>query len=153
MNFGPHALYIDGTADRAFRQWGIRFSGNRPNFSNAAYFVRNGRRLPLVETLAKEGVYKLIMSTDADRSRGHLEDWLLENSLPENAARLIRSTVRLTTYCAEPKCIAAGAAIRQVQPAFSRGALYLDGGWGTLVSGLVEKAASLGIRLETQCTS
>jgi hypothetical protein len=149
MNFGPHALYIDGTADRTFRQWRIRFSGNRPDFSNLAYFVRNGQRLPFLEALAKEGISKLIMSTDIDRTRGHIEDWLLENCLSEHAAQLIRSMVRLTTYCAEPKVIAADAAIRQMQLAFSKSALYLNGGWGTLVSGLMEKAASLGIQFET----
>jgi phytoene dehydrogenase-like protein len=149
MNFGVHALYIDGTADRTFRQWGIRFSGNRPNFSSLAYFVRNGQRLPFLEALAKEGISKLIMSTDVDRTRGHFEDWLIENCLSEHAAQLMRSMVRLTTYCAEPKCIAADAAIRQMQLAFSKGALYLNGGWGTLVSGLMEKAASLGIQFET----
>jgi phytoene dehydrogenase-like protein len=152
MNFGPHALYIDGTADRTFRQWGIRFSGNRPNFGSLAYFVCNGQRLPFLETLAKEGIYKLIMSTDVNRAQGHLEDWLLENSLSEHTAQLIRSMLRLTTYCAEPKCIAADAAIRQMQLAFSKGVLYLNGGWGTLVSGLMEKAASLGIQLETDAS-
>ena len=149
MNFGPHALYLDATADRTFRQWGIRFSGTRPNFSNLAYFVRNGQRLPFLETLAKEGISKLIMSTDVDRSRGCFDDWLLENCLSEHAAQLMRSMVRLTTYCAEPKCIAADAAIRQMQLAFSKPVLYLNGGWGTLVSGLMEKAVSLGIQLET----
>lgn len=149
MNFGPHALYTDGTADRTFRQWGIRFSGTRPDFSNRAYFVRNGQRLPFLEAIAKEGIRELIMSTDADRTRGHFEDWLLENCLSENAAQLIRSMLRLTTYCTEPKCIAADAAIRQMQLAFSKSVLYLNGGWGTLVSALLEKAASLGIQLET----
>ena len=152
MNFGPHALYIDGTADRTFRQWGIRFSGNRPNFTNRAYFVRNGQRLPFLEALAKEGISELIMSTDVDRARGHIEDWLLENCLSEHAAQLIRSMVRLTTYCAEPKVIAADAAIRQMQMAFSKGVLYLNGGWGTLVYALMEKAASLGIQLETNAS-
>jgi phytoene dehydrogenase-like protein len=149
MNFGVHALYIDGPADRTFRQWGIRFSGNRPDFSSLAYFVRNGQRLPFLEALAKEGISKLIMSTDVDRTRGHFEDWLLENCLSEHAAQLMRTMLRLTTYCVEPKCIAADAAIRQMQLAFSKGALYLDGGWGTLVSGLMEKAASLGVQFET----
>src|SRR5215472_8919176 len=114
MNLGPHALYIDGTADRTFRRWGIKFSGNRPDFSNLAYFVRNGQRLRFLETLAKEGISKLIMSTDVDRTRGNFEDWLLENCLSEHAAQLMRSMVRLTTYCAEPKVIAADAAIRQM---------------------------------------
>jgi phytoene dehydrogenase-like protein len=149
MNFGPHALYTDGSADRTFRQWGIRFSGNRPDFTSRAYFIRNGQRLPFLEALAKEGISKLILSTDVDRTRGHFEDWLLENRLSEHAAQLMRSMVRLTTYCAEPKCIAADAAIRQMQLPFSKPVLYLNGGWGTLVSGLVEKAASLGIQFET----
>jgi len=149
MNFGPHALYIDGTADRTFRRWGIRFSGNRPNFSNLAYFVQNGQRLPFLQTLATEGIPKLIMSTGVDRTRGNFEDWLLENCLSEHAAQLMRSMVRLTTYCAEPKVIAADAAIRQMRLAFSKPVLYLNGGWGTLVSGLMEKAVSLGIQLET----
>lgn len=149
MNFGPHALYIDGTADRTFRQWRIRFSGNRPNFNNLAYIICNGQRVPFVETLAKEKIYKLIMSTDLDRVGGNLEDWLLGNCMSERAAQLIRSMVRLTTYSAEPTCIAADAAIRQMQLAFSKGVLYLDGGWGTLVSGLIEKAISLGVQFQT----
>jgi phytoene dehydrogenase-like protein len=152
MNFGPHALYTDGAAERTFRQWGIGFSGNRPNFSSLAYFINNGQRLPLIETLEKEGIRKLIMSTDADRTRGSVEDWLLENCLSEHAAQVHRGTVRLTTFCAEPKRMPADAAVRQMQLAFSKGVLYLDGGWGTLVSGLMEKAASLGVRLETNAS-
>lgn len=149
MNFGPHALYIDGTADRTFRQWGIGFSGSRPNFNNSAYFVCNGQRVPFVETLAKENIYTLVMSTDVNRVWGNLEDWLLGNCASEHAAQLIRNIVRLTTYCVEPTCIAADAAIRQMQRAFSKGVLYLDGGWGTLVSGLMEKAVSLGVQFQT----
>jgi phytoene dehydrogenase-like protein len=41
------------------------------------------------------------------------------------------------------------AALRQVQLAFSKEVLYLDGGWGTLVAGLTEKGKSLGVHLET----
>lgn len=149
MNYGPHALYTDGNADRTFRQWGIRFSGNRPNFSNSAYLVCNGQRLPFLETLAKEKISQLIMSADANRVRGSIEDWLLENCGSEHAAQLMRSMVRVTSYCVEPACMAADAAIRQMQLAFSKGVLYLDGGWGTLVSGLVEKAVSLGIQFQT----
>ncbi|HKV03722.1 MAG TPA: FAD-dependent oxidoreductase [Candidatus Acidoferrales bacterium] len=152
MNFGPHALYTGGAADRTFRRWGIRYSGNRPDFSNEAYFVLNGQRLPFLETLAKEGISKLIMSTDADRTQGRFEDWLREKSLSDEAAELMRAMVRLTTYCTDMKCIAADAAIRQMQLAFAKGVLYLDGGWGTLVSALKEKAASLGVQLETNAS-
>src|SRR5215469_1227852 len=51
LNFGPHALYTGGAAESTFRQWGIRFSGNRLSLGDSSYFVAAGKKLPFIGML------------------------------------------------------------------------------------------------------
>lgn len=53
--------------------------------------------------------------------------------------------VRVMTYSADLTQLSARAALDQFRLATRQGVLYLDGGWQTLVAGLVERAQSLGV--------
>jgi phytoene dehydrogenase-like protein len=145
LNFGPHALYCGGPAESTFRQWSIKFSGNRLSLADSSYFVSAGEKLPFISTLAGSGVPKLLATVNADSIEGSLNDWLQAESLPVDTQTLICALVRLTAYCTEPEKISARAAIRQLQLGFSKGVLYLDHGWATLADGLVKKGRILGI--------
>lgn len=145
LNFGPHALYSGGTAESIFRQWGIHFSGNRLSLTDSSYFVAAGEKLPFIGTLARSGIHKLLTAVNANSIEGSLKDWFEVASLSPDTQRLMSALVRLTAYCTEPERISARAAINQLQLAFSKGVVYLDHGWETLVHGLVEKGRKLGI--------
>lgn len=145
LNFGPHALYSGGAAESTFREWGIHFSGNRFSPTDSSYFVAGGEKLPFIDTLASSGIRKLLTAVNTDRIEGSLRDWVELESLPPDIQRLTYALLRVTTYCTEPERISARAAIRQLQRAFSTGALYLDHGWGTLAHELVKKGRNLGI--------
>jgi phytoene dehydrogenase-like protein len=152
LNFAPHALYVDGSADATFRQWGIKFSGKRPSLKDLAYFILTGEKRPFIETLADAAIPKLLMSTDISHTAGSFEEWVARNVQSEHGSQLLRSLLRLATYCAHPELMNARAVIRQLQLAFSKGVLYLDEGWETLVRGLVAKGDSLGIYFESDTT-
>jgi phytoene dehydrogenase-like protein len=149
LNFGPHALYAGAPAESTFREWGINFSGNRPTFTDSSYFVAQREKLPFTPTLASSGLHKFLTAVNADSIQGSLKDWLEVESWPADTQTLICALVRLTSYCTEPERISARAAIRQLQWAFSKGALYLDHGWETLTQGLVKKAIALGVEFQT----
>jgi phytoene dehydrogenase-like protein len=55
--------------------------------------------------------------------------------------------VRVSTYSADLRQLSAGAALDQFRLATRQGVLYLDGGWQTLIAGLVERAQSLGVEI------
>jgi phytoene dehydrogenase-like protein len=54
---------------------------------------------------------------------------------------------RLATYTNDSEIQSAGAALSQLQMAISGGVIYLDGGWQTLVNGLVAAAQEAKVRI------
>jgi phytoene dehydrogenase-like protein len=148
MNFGPHALYLDGPAECTFRRWGIDFSGTRLSLKELSYLIIGGEKRPFIDTIADAGIARLLTATDPHAS-GTFDEWLARNVQSQEIRQLLCCLVRLTTYCAQPEFISARAALQQMQLAFSKGVWYLDGGWGTLVEGLIKKARSLNVHMET----
>jgi phytoene dehydrogenase-like protein len=59
------------------------------------------------------------------------------------------AAMRIATYTNAPDLMSAGAAIRQLQLAFAKGVLYLDGGWQTIVDGLLDAARNAAVEIET----
>ena len=149
MNFGPHALYLDGPADATFRRWGIDFSGTRLSLKDLSYLIIRGEKRPFIDTIADAGIARLLTATDPRHASGNFDEWLARNVQSQEICELLCCLIRLTTYCAQPEFISARAALQQMQLAFSKGVLYLDGGWGTLVEGLIKKARSLNVHMET----
>jgi phytoene dehydrogenase-like protein len=149
MNFGPHALYLDGPADSTFRRWGIRFSGTRLSLKELSYLIIGGEKRPVIDTLADAGIATLLTATDPRQALGNFDEWLAGNVHSQEICQLLCCLVRLTTFCAQPEFISARAALQQMQLAFSKPVWYLDGGWGTLVEELIKKARSLKVHMET----
>lgn len=76
-------------------------------------------------------------------------DWIDRRLDSPPSRQLLRALVRLTTYCLDDD-LDAGAAVAMLQKG-AEGALYLDGGWQTLVDGLRHAARENGARLRTSC--
>jgi phytoene dehydrogenase-like protein len=93
------------------------------------------RRLPTIDAAAADGV--------------PLAAWMSANVRHPAVADLLYTFFRVATYSNVPDLMDAGAALRPLQLALGRGVLYLDGGWQTLVDGLLERAGEAGVRVVT----
>lgn len=60
---------------------------------------------------------------------------------------LLKMLCRVATYTNDSEVQSAGAALSQLQMAISGGVIYLDGGWQTLVNGLVAVAQDAKVRI------
>ncbi len=160
FNTGPHALY-DDQAVEVLRDLGVTWSGNRPVQKGAVGLVGNAvHPLPRdVVSLATSSLLSVparleaaqwmtrIGRVDPSEVR-HLtvRAWLDQEVRCPEMRRLLQALMRLSTFCNDPERQSAGAAIEQFQLG-GRGVYYLDGGWQTLVDGLVGAAKAAGVEI------
>jgi phytoene dehydrogenase-like protein len=78
-----------------------------------------------------------------------MQAWIGRQTSSPRVGQLVAALTRLSTYATDLDLLDAGAALRQLQLALRESVLYLDGGWETVVSGLAEKARSLGVVIHT----
>jgi phytoene dehydrogenase-like protein len=69
-----------------------------------------------------------------------VQEWLDKNIHDKNLADIIKTILRLNTYGNDPDIQSIGSAFRQLYLASLGGTMYLDGGWQTLVDGLLNAA-------------
>ena len=145
FNLGPHALYAEGPAHRALLELGVEVSGHPPRLGGLtlrggktsllpvgpASLLRTrllgwGEKLELARWLA--GLASL---DSAPLAEVPAKEWL-EGTFRGAAAReLVGALLRLSSYCDAPDA-SAGLLVWQLQQAFARGVLYVDGGWASL---------------------
>ncbi|HET7644013.1 MAG TPA: FAD-dependent oxidoreductase [Nitrososphaeraceae archaeon] len=76
-----------------------------------------------------------------------VQEWLDKNIQDKNLAEIIKTILRLNTYGNDPDIHSAGSSFRQIYVGNSGGVMYLDGGWQTLVDGLVIAAKNAKARI------
>lgn len=76
-----------------------------------------------------------------------MQEWLDSNIKHEDVADMIKTLLRLNTYGNDPDIQSAGPAFHQLHVAIEGGTMYLNGGWQTLVDGLVTAAKDAGARI------
>jgi phytoene dehydrogenase-like protein len=164
FNLGPHALYAGGHGIAILREMGVPFNGTKPSASGAFAYARGAKHalpggfLSLVTT----GLFGLPAKLETARllagfgridttplSRVTMREWIDSNVRHAEVRQLVEALVRVATYSNDPERMSAGAAITQVQGALGGGVLYLDGGWQTLVDGLIAAATAAGVRIAT----
>jgi phytoene dehydrogenase-like protein len=162
FNLGPHALYRGGAAFGILRELGVEFQG-RPPATSSGFAIDRGAKhtLPVGPvSLLTSGLFGLGAKLEAARLLGgigkfdargverlSLREWAEREIRRDDARRLFHSIVRVSTYADDPERQSAGAAIAQLQSALASGALYLDGGWQTLVRGLRDSAEKEGVKI------
>lgn len=151
-NQGPHALYRAGAARAALRRWGVPISGHVPSLRGGELAVDGElRRAARPSTLGhdgRHGLRRLLSPGAAGRADGRTMSAWLDDELPAGRARdAAAALVRLTSYGGDLDHADAAALITQVHRA-TRGVLYLDGGWTSLVVGLTTVAQRHGVRIE-----
>ena len=164
FNLGPRALYVKGAGKEILDRLGVTYRGHRPPLKHGCVLV-NGE----LSTLPM-GLWSL-MSCPWMRWRERFEiagfmaglprinpgtlshistaQWLDQTFRFPMSRRLVEALLQLTTYCRDFDHLEARAAVKQLQIGLSSSVLYLDDGWGSLVTSLRELAIRAGVRIET----
>jgi phytoene dehydrogenase-like protein len=160
FNLGPHALYRAGQAATILHELGVSFTGKTPTLAGS-YAIHQGKPFALPLGLrglltsrlfgiaGKLEVFRLLAGLGKidTTSMQHLtlQDWLHQAIRLPEVRQFFEALVRLTTYTNAPERLSAGAALAQLQLAFS-GITYIDGGWQVLVEGLRQAAQAAGVQ-------
>ncbi len=162
LNQGPHALYRSGAGVDVLGRLGVGFSGSPPHPAASGYTEATGglARLPtsagsLVRSPAlgladKVRLARLLTTLPKRQGASFAEmsaaEWVASLGLSSRGAGVISALTRVATYAGDLDLVAADAAVAQLQLALE-GVIYLDGGWQSLVDGLVAAATSAGARV------
>jgi phytoene dehydrogenase-like protein len=161
FNIGPHALYRKMEGLRVLRELGVEPRGTQPALSGA-YVVKDGRSYELpagLRSLLTTSLFDWREKLEAGLFLGSLGNmdprplegltlgaWL-DRAVRRPAVRqLIEILVRTAAYADDPDHLSAAAALRQVKIALS-GALYVHGGWQTIVDDLQVRTQAPGARI------
>jgi phytoene dehydrogenase-like protein len=167
LNLGPHALIADGVAARTFRQWDIQLFGGDPaerGKGKCAVIVRGTELYPVVNNFASLTTSRMFSPRDKIELAGLLgfmthqdahisesaNEWLNRRVRSERVRQYLRMGIRTATYSLDFDQLSAKDALRQLALTIKPGVLYLNGGWQTLMDGLVRRATSLGVRIQTE---
>lgn len=162
FNQGAHALYRNGFLDGALQDLGVKVTGNPPDFGSG-FFVEGStlHRAPfsaaaiasttLLDDAGKNELASLLrrlVSDPLDVAPGTpLNAALAALSSSPRVRSVIATMVRLTSIVHAPAAADGRALLDQLRGALTRKALYLDGGWSTIVDGLQAVCLRLGVAL------
>ena len=71
-----------------------------------------------------------------------MQEWIDRNIHDADANAMMKAIIRLTTYANDPDIQSAGSALHQIHLYKLGGVMYLDGGWQTIVDGLLTVATN-----------
>jgi phytoene dehydrogenase-like protein len=166
FNQGAHALYRGGFLDNVLHDLGVAVTGTVPDLT-AGFFVNDNKLHQAPYSAA--GLASTTLLSDAeksemasvfrrllDRSTGtppgtSLQDALAALSQSSRVRSVLAAMVRLTSIVHAPKAAEGLALLDQLSAALTRRALYLDGGWGTMIDGLRSACVALGACLRSGC--
>jgi len=165
FNQGPHALFLTDAADSILKEIGITFTGGNAGGKGKSYLISGGRKheVPgdygswlssgkgdgtLVETNGSR-FFKSPTEMDFLQLEGvTVQEWLDKNIHDTNDAEIIKAILRLNTYGNDPEIQSIGSALRQIYVSSrAGGVIYVDGGWQTLVDGLLTVAKNANARI------
>jgi len=165
LNQGPHALFLTDSADSILKEIGITFTGGIAAGKGKSYLIIGGEKREisggydswlssgksdgtLVET---DGSQFFRSPTEMDFSQLEgvtVKEWLEKNFQDTNDAEIIKAILRLNTYGNDPEIQSIGSALRQIYVSSrAGGVMYVDGGWQTLVDGLLTVAKNANARI------
>ena len=157
LNLGPHALYRKGPAESALLDLGVALSGRTP--PPQGLVLRGGELLsmpggpctwatsPAIAGARTEVATALagIVAGRCPAADQTFEAWL-QGHRHDATRDLLRGLARVSTYGNHPG-LSAAACVGQIRSAIRHSVRYLDGGWGSLVQGLVDASTAAGVDL------
>jgi phytoene dehydrogenase-like protein len=161
FNQGAHAIYLGGIAEHVLSELGVRYSGSPPILNK--FLALDGGRLHLlpadVASVFKTTLFGLGAKIElahifsslkhmklADFHNVSLRDWLEQQVRHPQVRQFILAAARLATYSNAPDMLP----VSIIAPVLDARALYLDGGWQTLVDGLRQVTLEAGAKIVTQ---
>ncbi|MFP5265523.1 MAG: phytoene desaturase family protein [Blastocatellia bacterium] len=163
LNIGPHALYRGGRGIEILRELGVELRGRVPSVSGA-FAVKGGVKHTFpagMVSLLTTSLFGLPAKLETARLLGSiakldgaaamgmsLREWVDSHISHADVREFLLAVFRVSTYTNAPERMSAGAAIEQLKLAFTKSVLYLDGGWQTIVDGLMRKAEQAGVSVE-----
>jgi phytoene dehydrogenase-like protein len=164
LNLGPHALYHGGRGIEVLRELGFEPKGRVPSVSGAFAVKEHVKHtFPAgAVSLFTTSLFGLSAKLEAARFLASIakidteqlmnvtvSEWLDRTISHSEVKEFILAGFRVATYTNAPDLMSAGTAISQLQKAFDKSVLYLDGGWQTIVDGLREIVQRAGVRIRT----
>ena len=155
FNQGPHALYLTDATDSILKEIGITYTGGIPALKG--YLIRSGKKHEIAGGYSSwlsgknDGSKFFISPTKIDFSQLESvteQEWLDKNIQDKNDAEIIKTIVRLNTYANDPDIQSIGPVLHQIYVGSRAGVMYLDGGWQTLVDGLLTVAKNANARID-----
>jgi phytoene dehydrogenase-like protein len=163
FNQGPHALCLTDATDSILKEIGITFTGGIAG-AGKSYLISGGRKREVagdygswLSSVKSDGSLvesdeSQFFSSPTEKDFSQLEgvtvqEWLDKNIHDADVAQIIKSILRLNTYANDPDIQSIGSALRQIYVASRRGNMYLDGGWQTLVDGLLKEIKNANARI------
>ena len=173
FNQGPHALFLTDAADSILKEIGITFTGGLAAGKGKSYLISGGKKREVPgdygswlssgkgdgTLVGTDGSQFFKSPTEMDFSQLEgvtVQEWLDKNIHDTNDAEIIKAILRLNTYGNDPEIQSIGSALRQIYVSSrAGGVMYVDGGWQTLVDGLltVAKNANARIVMDKKATS
>ncbi len=154
FNQGPHALYLTDATDSILKEIGITYTGGIPAVKG--YLITGGKKREIAGDYSSwlsgknDGSQFFISPTKIDFSQLESvteQEWLDKNIHDINDAEIIKTIVRLNTYANDPDIQSIGPVLHQIYVGSRAGVMYLDGGWQTLVDGLITVAKNANARI------
>jgi phytoene dehydrogenase-like protein len=158
FNQGPHALFLADAGAAVLQELGIAYTGGIPEPTGLR--IRHEEKYRLLATSSSassipppesqslsveafEQFFDLVDKVDfAELENVSLQEWINRNIHDADAIAMMKALVRLTTYANDPDIQSAGSALHQIHLYKLGGVMYLDGGWQTLVDGLLSAATN-----------
>ena len=164
FNQGPHALFLTDAADSILKEIGITFTGGNAGGKGKSYLISGGRKHEVPgdygswlssekgdgSSVVSDEIQFFNSPTNLDFSQLEsvtVQEWLDKNIHDINDAEIIKAILRLNTYGNDPEIQSIGSALRQIYVNSRRGNMYLNGGWQTLVDGLLTVAKNANARI------
>ena len=162
FNQGAHALYLSDAGAAVLRELGIVYTGGKPPTSRYELIHGKKYRLLIGSGSSVVGAKSLETSTEnminqffdslneidfTKLENVSVQEWIEGNVQNADAVEIIKAFVRLNTYGNDPAIQSAGSVLHQFQISNLGGVMYLDGGWQTLVDGLVVAATNAKARV------
>jgi phytoene dehydrogenase-like protein len=156
FNQGPHALYLTDATDTILKELGITYTGGVP--AGKGYLISGGKKREIAGDYSSwlsgksdEGSQFFISPTKIDFSQLESvteQEWLDKNIHDINDAEIIKTIIRLNTYANDPDIQSIGPVLHQIYVASQAGGvMYLDGGWQTLIDGLLTVAKNANAKI------
>jgi len=151
FNRGGHAFYLGGEGAEILAELGVEPRGARPPFRSYKLYAGGelhtfpaGAGSP-VETsaLGRRGnaalsgaLARFLRTSPADHESKSIGELIADVGIQPDAGAVLRALIRIGTFASDFDDLSADAALVQLQRGFTKGVLYLDGGWQQLVDAL-----------------